>query len=72
MDKKPFCGERLWLTQLWVEAAREHASAFTNVDVGLRPLQPSRSPGYMETVELLRIQVEDAMRALDEHRKQHG
>jgi hypothetical protein len=71
MHPMQFCPQRAQLTDVWIEAAREHAAALTRFSRSeILPL--NRSPGYTETVERLRIRAEDALRALDQHRKQHG
>jgi hypothetical protein len=70
MNQQILCADRAQLIEMWIQAAREHASAVTRFNRRSEGLLSTRPP-YLP-IEQLRIKVEDAMRALDQHRKLHG
>jgi hypothetical protein len=71
MDPRRFCADRALLTEVWIQVGREHAVALTRFNRS-ELIKPTPTLGYSETIAQLRIEIDDAIQALDGHRKLHG
>jgi hypothetical protein len=72
MAETPHCDERMRLMEIWVNAAGEHVCALRQFHKKMPSMPAERVRFEITDLNSRQARIEDALKALDQHREQHG